>query len=128
MFKSGRFKDMLSGEKTEEEILPEERQMIQSLIDETFEKFKKVVAEGRQFANEKNGDEGRKLVENWKEYADGRVLSGKQAYEYGFVDELGNFETAVETLSPSAVNRCVASWRRSNASSCRPSRSPAAAS
>ena len=57
----------LSGEKTEEEILPEERQMIQSLIDETFEKFKKVVAEGRQSANQVNGDLGRKLVENWKE-------------------------------------------------------------
>ncbi len=96
VFKSGKFKDMLSGEKTEEEILPEERQMIQSLIDETFDKFKKVVAEGRKFANETNGDEGRKLVGNWQEYADGRVLSGKQAYEYGFVDELGNLDTAVE--------------------------------
>jgi protease-4 len=96
VFKSGKFKDMLSGEKPEEEILPEERQMIQALIDETFDKFKKVVAAGRELANEVNGDDGRKLVENWREYADGRVFSGKQAYEYGFVDELGNFDTAVE--------------------------------
>src|SRR2546421_5060258 len=62
VFKSGRFKDMLSGEKTEEEILPEEKQMVQALIDETFEKFKKVVAEGRKRANEQNGGEGRKLA------------------------------------------------------------------
>jgi protease-4 len=37
----------------------------------------------------------KELAENWQEYADGRVLTGTQAYELGFVDELGNFETAV---------------------------------
>ena len=96
VFKSGKFKDMLSGEKNEEEILPEEKQMVQALIDETFDRFKKVVAEGRENAREQNGAEGRKLADNWADYADGRVLSGKQAYELGFVDELGNFDTAVE--------------------------------
>jgi protease-4 len=96
VFKSGRFKDMLSGEKNEDEILPEEKQMIQALIDETFARFKKVVAEGRDKANELNGNEGRHLANDWEESADGRVLSGKQAYELGFVDELGNFDTAVE--------------------------------
>jgi len=96
VFKSGKFKDMLSGEKDEEDILPEEKQMLQSLIDETFARFKKVVAEGRENASEQNRGEGRHLADNWEDYADGRVLSGKQAYELGFVDELGNFETAVE--------------------------------
>src|SRR5438067_2211059 len=96
VFKSGRFKDMLSGEKTEEEILPEEKQMVQALIDETFDKFKQVVAEGRKHSHEQNGSEGRALADRWEDYADGRVLSGKQAFELGFVDELGNFDTAVE--------------------------------
>jgi len=94
VFKSGEFKDMLSGEK--DEILPQEKQMVQALIDETFERFKRVVAESRESANEQNSEGGRPLAENWKDYADGRVLSGKQAYELGFVDELGNFETAVQ--------------------------------
>jgi protease-4 len=96
VFKSGKFKDMLSGEKTEEETLPEERKMVQDLIDETFGKFKSVVKEGREFARSMNGGKGRKLIENWEDYADGRVLSGKQAYDYGFVDELGNFDAAVK--------------------------------
>src|SRR5262245_20114764 len=96
IFKSGKFKDMLSGEKDEEEVLPEEKQMVQTLIDETFERFKKVVLQGRENASEQNKGEGRPLADNWEDYADGRVLSGKQAYELGFVDELGNFDTAVE--------------------------------
>ena len=96
VFKSGRFKDMLSGEKNEDEILPEEKQMVQALIDETFKKFKQVVADGRKYAHEHNGSGGRELAERWEDYADGRVLSGKQAYDLGFVDELGNFDTAVE--------------------------------
>jgi protease-4 len=96
IFKSGKLKDMLSGEKTEEEVLPEERQILQSLVDETFTRFKNVVKEGRAFAARMNGSDGRTLVGNWEDFADGRVFSGKQAWENGFVDELGNFETAVE--------------------------------
>src|SRR5437764_749635 len=46
VFKSGRFKDMLSGSKKETEITDEERQMVQSLVNETFGKFKSVVADG----------------------------------------------------------------------------------
>ncbi len=96
VYKSGKFKDMLSGSKRDDEILPEERQMVQSLIDETFAKFKSIVAEGRTGANKLNKSEGRKLADNWQEFADGRVLSGKQALNLGFVDELGNFDTAVK--------------------------------
>jgi protease-4 len=94
VFKSGKFKDMLSGDKEPSEILPEERQMVQGLIDETFARFKDVVAEGRAWANAENDGHGRVLSSDWRDYADGRVLSGKQAAELGFVDELGNFDTA----------------------------------
>ena len=98
IYKSGKFKDMMSSEKNEDEILPEERQMVQKLIDETFAKFKGVVAAGRKQAAEKNKGAGRTLVGNWEEYADGRILSGNQAKELGFVDELGTFQTAVDRL------------------------------
>ena len=95
VFKRGRFKDMLSGTKRLDEIDPKDEQMIKEMIDETYNKFKSVVADGRRRANKKNSGEGRTLVENWEQFADGRVLTGKQAYEYGFVDEQGTFETAV---------------------------------
>lgn len=99
VFKSGRFKDMLRGSKTPSEIDPEEMKMIQNIVDETFGKFKKVVADGRGRANNLNKGSGKQLAENWQEYADGRVLTGTQAYELGFVDELGNFETAVKSAA-----------------------------
>lgn len=96
VFKSGKYKDMLRGSRPPEEIEPAEKQMIQDMIMDTYEKFLTVVREGRQRAAELNQGKGRTLVENWEDYADGRILTGKDAYEYGFVDELGNFETAVE--------------------------------
>ena len=45
--------------------------------------------------NDMNKD-GRALVSDWASYADGRVFSGKEARELGFVDELGGFDTAVK--------------------------------
>lgn len=97
IYKSGLYKDMLSGERNTNEIPAEERVMVQGLIDETYQKFKNVVASGRNAAHEKNKTEGHALVNNWTNYADGRVLSGTQAFKYGFVDELGNFDDAVKT-------------------------------
>jgi protease-4 len=72
--------------------------MVQSLIDETYSKFKDVVQKGRDGANKANrsgSDKGQKLDDQWANYADGRVLSGTKAFELGFVDELGDFQKAV---------------------------------
>lgn len=94
-FKSGAMKDMLSSTKRMEDVSKEERAIVQAFIDETFGRFKQVVGEGRAFAAAANGDDGRALADDWEKYADGRLLSGKQAHELGFIDELGNFDVAV---------------------------------
>src|SRR5262249_47019981 len=94
-YKSGIHKDMLSGEREPSEIPPDEREMVQSLINETYEKFKSVVAEGRKEALQANKGTGRPLDPKWSDYADGRVLSGTKARELGFVDQLGGFQDAV---------------------------------
>ena len=36
------------------------------------------------------------MADNWADYADGRVLSGSQALKLGFVDEIGDFRTAIK--------------------------------
>jgi protease-4 len=102
VFKSGKYKDMLSSTKEPEEITPEERQMVQDLIDETFHRFKDVVRDGRDAAYTANNKQGRKLAADWEDYADGRILSGTEAKRLGFVDETGDFDVAVkraETIS-----------------------------
>ncbi len=102
IFKSGKHKDMLSPDKREEDISAEEKEMIQALINETYDKFKGIVLEGRTNAHALNKDaknkedQGRELAKNWQQYADGRILSGKGALELGLVDELGDFGAAVK--------------------------------
>jgi protease IV len=108
VYKSGRFKDMLRGSKTPEEITPAERAMVQ--------KLKSVVAEGRKSAHEENA-ESKPLADNWADYADGRVLSGKEAYELGFVDQLGSYDDAIakaEELGKIEDSANVVEYRQRN--------------
>jgi protease-4 len=96
VYKSGKFKDMLSPFRSTNEVPPEEHAMVQALINDTYEKFKGVVADGRNAAHDLNKKEGMPLATNWTDFADGRVLSGKQALNLGLVDELGDFDQAVD--------------------------------
>jgi protease IV len=96
VFKSGKFKDMMGSMRKPEEVSPEEEAMMQQLIDEAFGRFKTIVSDGRKYAAGQNKSEGRALVGNWADYADGRILTGKQAHEHGFVDELGSVDDAVK--------------------------------
>lgn len=95
VYKSGKFKDMLSGTRETNEIPVEERAMVQSLINEVYSDFKQVVADGRKDAHDHYKD-CRVLAEDWADYADGRVLSGTEAEKLGFVDKVGNFKDAVD--------------------------------
>ncbi len=79
--KSGDFKDIGSPIR---EMNPEERKILQAVIDNVHSQFVNAVAEGRGL--------DRKDV---LAIADGRIFSGEQAKELGLVDMLGNQEDAV---------------------------------
>ena len=101
VYKSGKFKDMLSSTRRPEDVPAGEREMVQALIDETYATFKNVVRKGRTESRMANKVEGfekecRELASDWESYADGRIFSGKEAHRLGFVDELGNFDVAVK--------------------------------
>lgn len=95
VYKSGKYKDMLSGMRETNEIPAGEHEMVQGLIDQTYGIFTNVVQEGRFKAHTNNVPEGQPLADNWPDFADGRVLSGQQALKLGFVDQLGDFDDAV---------------------------------
>lgn len=80
--KSGPHKDILSPERP---MTSEERAIIQVMVDDIYNQFVLVVAEGRKM------DETavRKL-------ADGRIYTGNQAKQLGLVDELGNMYDAID--------------------------------
>lgn len=81
VFKSGKFKDMLSGTRS---VTPEEAEYVQGLVMQSYERFLGVVAEGRKL----DANKLRKGV------ADGRILSGEDALAAGLVDQVGYIEEA----------------------------------
>jgi protease-4 len=81
VFKSGKFKDMLNGARP---ITPEERELVQGFIMKTYDKFLGIVAKERDLPAD--------LLRNT--IADGRILSGKDAFEHKLIDGLGELEDA----------------------------------
>lgn len=81
IFKSGEFKDMLNGARP---ITPEEREYVQGFVMGTYEKFLGIVAKERNLS----ADQLRTTV------ADGRILSGRDAYDNKLIDGLGQIEDA----------------------------------
>ncbi|HEY4257083.1 MAG TPA: signal peptide peptidase SppA, partial [Candidatus Udaeobacter sp.] len=81
VFKSGKFKDMLNGARP---ITPEERELVQNFIMKTYDKFLGIVAKERKLPAD--------LLRNT--IADGRILSGKEAFDNKLIDGLGELDDA----------------------------------
>jgi protease-4 len=83
VFKSGQFKDALNGAR---DLTEEEKSYFQALVMQTYDRFLGIVASSRHLdaATLRNG------------IADGRILSGKDAYAAKLVDQLGYIEDAFD--------------------------------
>ena len=88
VFRSGDMKDMMSSTR---KMTEKERVYMQKMINDTFNEFAAIVANGR---------EAYKTAEDVKAapFGDGRVLSGAEALEYKLVDALGGFDDSVKYL------------------------------
>lgn len=82
--KSGPYKDIMSSTR---DMTEEERDILQSMISNSYEGFVDVIAEGRDMTEEQV-----------KKIADGRIYDGRQAKELGLIDEFGYFEDVVEAV------------------------------
>jgi len=83
--KSGPYKDIGSPMR---EMTPEERLIVQELVDDIYNQFIDVIVRDRKLTREQ-------VVA----IADGRVFSGRKAKEYGLVDQLGNMAAAAKLAS-----------------------------
>jgi len=83
IFKSGKFKDALNGAR---DLTDEERSYFQGLVMQTYDRFLNIVATARKLdpALLRDG------------VADGRVMSGKDAYAAKLIDQIGYVEDAWE--------------------------------
>ena len=84
VIKSGKLKDIMSMTR---EMTDEEKKILDTYINESFDRFVKVVAEGRKMDENKV-----------RELADGRIYSGKQAKENGLIDEIGYWDDSLAAL------------------------------
>ncbi len=70
-----------------EAMTEEQREIFQSLIDEAYDQFVGIVADGRDMSEK----EVRKI-------ADGRIYTAKQALDNGLIDAIGTMEDAVQDM------------------------------
>ena len=80
VIKSGEFKDIGNAFR---QITPEEREIFQSLVDESYAEFVDVISSGRDLPEDRV-----------REIADGRIYSGQRARELGLVDSFGGLDEA----------------------------------
>ncbi|PHK50916.1 signal peptide peptidase SppA [Staphylococcus edaphicus] len=84
VIKSGEHKDILSSSR---EMTGEERDILQSVLDDSFNRFVNIVKDGREMSESKV----RKL-------ADGRIYSAQQAKSNGLIDDIGYENETVKAL------------------------------
>lgn len=82
VIKSGRHKDMASPFRA---MTPEDRALLQNVLDDVHAQFIEAVATGRALK-----------PEQVKPLADGRIFTGKQAQSVNLVDELGDLHDAIQ--------------------------------
>ncbi|APH04076.1 signal peptide peptidase SppA [Bacillus weihaiensis] len=82
--KSGPYKDIFSPTR---EMTEEERKILQSMVDNAYQGFVKVITDGRPLSEE-----------DVLKVADGRIYDGRQAKEINLVDELGYFDDTVAAM------------------------------
>jgi protease IV len=82
--KSGPYKDIMSPTREMTEV---EREILQSMINNSYEGFVKVISEGRDI-----------IPTKVKEIADGRIYDGRQAKELKLIDEFGYFDDVVKAM------------------------------
>lgn len=87
------------------ELTPEQRQMFQELSDNVYHQFIKDVAAQRK-----------SLPNDYKEWANGKIFTGEQAFKMGLIDELGSHSTVVKALKELAGIEGKIEWVKAKTS------------
>lgn len=83
-FKAGKFKDLGSGSRF---VSEEERKILQSLLDDSYDQFLTDIETGRDMDREE-----------LEKIAEGLVYTGRQAYDVKLIDQLGTYDDAKDMM------------------------------
>jgi len=97
VIKSGKYKDIGS---TTRPMTEDEKALLSGIIQNSYGQFLYAITKGRIERNDNYLVNKTVLTqENLKMYADGRVFTGEQAKNLGFVDELGTIEDTYKAVN-----------------------------
>ncbi|MBX9954631.1 signal peptide peptidase SppA [Peribacillus simplex] len=82
--KSGPHKDIMSPTR---EMTGEERELLQDMIDNSYDQFVKIIADGRGMTEKEV-----------REIADGRIYDGRQAKENHLIDDFGHLDDVIAAM------------------------------
>ena len=90
------FQSIVSGEEKDigspfREMTEKDREILQGVVSDVYDQFLNAVAEGRGLE-----------VDSIRPFADGRIMTGRQALEIGLVDRLGSLRDAIDTAGKMA--------------------------
>lgn len=103
VIKSGKFKDIGSGSRA---MTQEEKDLMQNIVDDSYSQFIDAITDGRIKRTDKYTVKKTTLTPNTlKQYADGRIFTGRQAQKLGFVDALGDMDLAKATIEKMAQEK-----------------------
>lgn len=103
VIKSGKFKDIGSSTRA---ITQEEKDLLQNIVNDSYSQFIEAITKGR--IERKDNYSVKKTIlsyDNLKKNADGRVFTGRRAKITGFVDEIGDIDTATTMIEKMAKEK-----------------------
>ena len=103
IIKSGRFKDIGSSMK---EMTPEDRQILQGIVNDSYDQFLNAIIKGRIDRNDKYTEKRKDLdIKTLVAFADGSVFTGLQAEKLGFIDSIGTLDKAYNMVKNMAKEK-----------------------
>ena len=81
------------------DLTPQDKSLLQGVADDAYDQFIREVSESRKLS-----------LASSKEWADGKIFTGRQAKKLGLIDEVGSLENAIQIIKKKAMIEGLIEW------------------
>ncbi len=81
------------------DLTPDEEQLLQGVLDDTYQQFTQVVAKSRKLS-----------LNNTSQWANGKIFTGQQAHKFHLIDEIGGPQQTIAALKRKALIEGKIEW------------------